>query len=902
MMGIMNSGVEADALAGGRGPDGIVSRPRLFERLAASARVTVVSAPAGSGKTVLLQSWISYAGLTGSAACVSVARGGGDPAPFWMSLLSALRETIVSSPLVPPMTPAPDLDGWGIVERLLAELAPLGERLWLVVDDVHELGRDARGQLELLILRAPPQARFVLATRHDVQLGLHRQRLEGELVEVRGPDLRFTLAEAEELFAAAGVQLSSVSQLVERTEGWAAGLRLAVLSLAGHREPERFAEDFSGSERTVAEYLLAEVLDRQPEPVRRLLLRTSILDRVNGELAGLLTGESGGERWLQDLEAANAFVVALDSGRSWFRYHRLFADLLRLELRRTAPDEVTALHQAAAGWFAGHGFPVEAIRHAQAAQDWDRAVAMLADRWPALYLDGQTATVQSLLAAFPAEARMADTELAVLSALDELTQGSLETAERYLGLAESAMAPSRDARHDQVQLLLGITRLLYARQRGSLATVVEESHRLQAVADASDPTQPDLGADLRALALINLGTAELWANQLGEAERHLDAGLALARQIGRPYLEFTGLAYLTDVESFRSVVGAVERARQVVELALQHGWADDPAAGLASLEIGSDLVHRGRLDEAEPWIQWAERTIRTDAEPAVAIAVRFMRGLLELSRGRDAEALAAFEAADRLAARLLQPSFMVLPNRSLIVQTLLRLGETERAAQAFAQLDDRDRDDAMMSTTVAALRLAEHNPQAAITALAPVLDGFASRFSPGQPALSEPEAQFWGSVFLWEALARDALGDSRAAASALERALDVAEPDGVLMIFLVCPVPSLLENYARQRTAHASLVADIQSVLAGRQVAPEAARPEPLLEPLSDSEIRVLRYLPTNLTGPQIARELYVSINTVRTHMRHLYEKLGTHTRADTVARGRALGLLAPSAHRDRAT
>ena len=226
--------------------------------------------------------------------------------------------------------------------------------------------RDALRQLELLILRAPPGLRFVLATRHDVRLGLHRLRLEGELAEIREPDLRFTVAEAGELFDAAGVELPEVALLVERTEGWAAGLRLAALSLAGHPDPERFAAEFSGTERTVAEYLLAEVLDRQGEQVRRLLLRTSILERVNGELADLLTGDSGGERVLQDLEAANAFVVALDAARSWFRYHHLFADLLQLELRRTEPDEVAGLHRAAAGWFAGHGYPVEAIRHAQA--------------------------------------------------------------------------------------------------------------------------------------------------------------------------------------------------------------------------------------------------------------------------------------------------------------------------------------------------------------------------------------------------------------------------------------------------------------------------------------------------------------------------------------------------------
>ena len=416
-----------------------MSRPRLFGRLGA-ARMTVVSAPAGSGKTVLLRSWLSWAGVAGSAAWVPAGRGERDPQRFWLSVLAALRQTTAGSALVRELTAAPDLDGWVITERLLTDLAPLDDQLWLVVDDVHELGPDALQQLELLILRAPPGLRFVLATRHDVRLGLHRLRLEGELAEIREPDLRFTLAEAEELFDAARVDLPDPAPLVERTEGWAAGLRLAALSLAGHPDPERLAAEFSGTERTVAEYLLAEVLDRQGEPVRRLLLRTSILDQVNGELAGLLTGDSGSERILQDLEAANAFVVALDTARSWFRYHHLFADLLQLELRRTEPDQVAGLHRAAAGWFAGHGYPVEAVRHAQAARDWDLAGRLLADHWTGLYLDGHDAVIHELLAGFPAETRAAGAEVAAVAAGDELARGSLEAAERYLGLAERASA------------------------------------------------------------------------------------------------------------------------------------------------------------------------------------------------------------------------------------------------------------------------------------------------------------------------------------------------------------------------------------------------------------------------------------------------------------------------------
>src|SRR6516225_2133599 len=535
MIGTMGSAVGAGAAVGGaagRGAGGVVARPRLFGRLGAQARVIVVSAPAGSGKTVLLRSWISWAGVGGSAAWVPAGRGERDPQRFWLSVLAALRQTAAGSALVRELTAAPDLDGGVITERLLKDLAPLDDRVWLVVDDVQELGPDALRQLELLIMRAPPGLRFVLAARHDVRLGLHRLRLEGGLAEIREPDLRFTVAEARELFAAAGVDLPEVAPLVARTEGWAAGLRLAALSLAGHPDPGRLAAEFSGTERTVADYLLAEVLDRQDEPVRRLLLRTSILERVSGELADLLTGDSGGERILQDLEQANAFVVSLDARRSWFRYHHLFADLLQLELRRTAPGGATALHRAAAGWFAGHGYPVDAVRHAQAAQDWGLAARLLADNWYSLQLDGQAATTHQLLAGFPAGTRTADAELAALAAAEELAYGSLEAAERHLGLAERGMASVPDARRAQAQLLLGITRLVLARQRWNLQAVTEEERRLQAIAESPDAAQPRVGEELRALALISLGTTEFWA--AGEdPERHLEMGVALARRIGR---------------------------------------------------------------------------------------------------------------------------------------------------------------------------------------------------------------------------------------------------------------------------------------------------------------------------------------------------------------------------------
>jgi LuxR family transcriptional regulator, maltose regulon positive regulatory protein len=880
----------------------VVSRPGLFGRLEA-ARVAVVSAPAGSGKTVLLRSWIGAAGLGDRAAWVPVARGEGDPQRFWLSVLGALRRTAPGSGLVRELTAAPDLDGWTIVERLLKDLAALEDRLWLVIDDVHELGSaEARRQLELLLMRAPDELRFVLATRQDVRLGLHRLRLEGELTEIRADDLRFSLGEARELFQEAGVVLPEPALVLlhERTEGWAAGLRLAVLSLAGHDDPERFADEFSGSERTVAEYLLAEVLERQSEEVRRLLLRTSVLERISGPLADALTGGSGGERVLQDLEEANAFVVALDARRSWFRYHHLFADLLQLELRHTGPGEVTALHSAAAGWFAEHGFAVEAIRHAQGAQDWSMAVRLLADHWPGLQLGGQAATVHAILAGFPAGAAAADAELAGLVAADELARGSLEVAERFLGLAARGSASVPAGRRGQVQVLLGVVRLLLARQRGNLPAVAEEAQRLQTMAETPDAAQSGIGEELRAQALISLGITEFWAARLGWAERHLEEGVALAREIGRPFLEFSGLAYQAAVATYRSSLAqAAERSMQAIELARRHGWTDEPAAGIADMILANAMAWQGRPEEAEPWIQRAERTVKAEAEPAARLGVHYVRGVLELARGRDADVLAAFRAAERLAGLLPIPHLLGTPARAHLLHALVRLGETEHAEQALAGLSEQDRERGEIRIAAAALRLAQGDPHAATAALAQVLDGSAP-----------VNSWIWlVDAFMLEAIARDALGDPGAAGRAVERALDLAEPDGALAAFLLHRAPGLLERHAPDCTKHAVLIAEILNLLSrepAKHGGPRGmvfalaredhAGPSPrLAEPLSQSEVRVLRYLPTNLSAREVARELSVSLNTVRTHMRHIFAKLGVHRRTEAVTRARALGLLAPS-------
>jgi LuxR family maltose regulon positive regulatory protein len=448
-------------------------------------------------------------------------------------------------------------------------------------------------------------------------------------------------------------------------------------------------------------------------------------------------------------------VVAVDARRSWFRYHRLFADLLELELRQTEPAELAALHAAAAGWFAEHGFAVEAVRHAQAAQDWERAGRLLADHWLDLTLGGQAATAHQLIASFPADAVTANAELTAVAAAAELTRGSLEEGARYLALAAAGETSVPADRREHFRVTLSVLRLYLARQRGDLRAIAEEVQQLQPVG-ALPAAQPGLSAELRALALISLGIAELWSMQVHEAEAHLERGVALARRIGRPLLEIKGLAHWGLAASFRSPALAVQRGRQAIELARRHGWGGEPFVAIAYPMLACSLIWQDELEEAERWLMEGEYALQAEVEPATEMLFQVVRGVLEIARGRAG----------------------------------------------------------------AALRLAQHDPRAAAAAhpaLIRKIIGELGGRTPAAPAASPPE-----------------------------------------------------------------------------QAAPAAGPPEHLPEPISQAEARVLRFLQTSLSAPEIARELYVSVNTVRTHMRHLYDKLGAHRRLEAIDRARALGLLGP--------
>ena len=868
---------------------GVVARGELYERLSAGvpAGVTLVAAPPGSGKTVLLRSWIDAAGLRPRTAWVQVERDERDAQHFWLSVVEQLRSAVGRLGLVRELAPAPEFDGEGAVRRLIADLEALDEPVVLVIDDLHELvAPDAQAQLELLLARRPRLLYVVLATRHDPSLGLHRLRLAGELTELRAADLRLSAEEARQLLGASGVELSAkaTATLLERTEGWAAGLRLATMSLAGHPDPERFVGEFAGSERTVADYLLAEVLERQPAEVKRLLLRTSFLERVSGPLADRLTGASGSERTLLELEASNAFVVSVNPERSWFRYHQLFADLLLLELRRREPDAIGDLHRVAADWLAEHGLTVDAIRHAQSGGDWIHAGRLLADHGLSLSLDGQVATVGALLAARPTDT-LSHPELAALLAYVELTQHSLETAAAYITLAERHRSEVHAERRNHFAVMLAIARLELARRRGDLESALSEVGPLLGPVEADSMSDLTLGNDARAVALMNLGIVELWSFRFDDAERHLEQGLALARLIDRPYVQVGCLSHLGISAARRSLAQARQRFREAIEIAEVHGWATDPIACAALATMASNDTAQGRFNDARRWLDRAEQSLRSELDPATALLVHFVRGELHVGEGRLGEALSEFRAAARLQDLLATPHALTGPARVSIAQTQLRMGDLTGARATISRLTDRDHEHGEGRTAVAALRLAEGDQRAAIEALAPVLDETAPVVRAGTVI----------QALVLDAVARDQLGDRATAERDIERGLDIAEADSLVFPFLVVPARDLLERHPRHRTAHAALLTDLVTVLGGSSLPQRPREPTMPPEPLSETELRVLRFLPSNLSAGDIAGELHVSTSTIKTHMRHIYEKLDAHRRTEAVDRARELGLLGPA-------
>jgi LuxR family maltose regulon positive regulatory protein len=803
-------------------PAATVARPRLEAALDAGREgtLTLVGAPPGWGKTVLLSGWAAARG----AAWLAVGPRHADARRLWADVCDALGHDVGLDDDVPL--------------RLADALAESGERPVLVLDDLHLVRGPSLAALGDLLVHGGDALHVVAASRCDPQLPLGRLRLSGRLRELRAADLAFTLDEATALLDGLGLTLRPdlVERLLERTEGWAAGLRLAGLSLRKEADPDAFVADFAGDDRAIADYLAGEVLAGLPAPTRELLLRTSIAERICGSLADALTGGADGALTLEQLERAGAFLVPLDRHRTWFRYHGLFAELLQARLRLEHPGLEAELHGRAAQWLAGAGLGREAIPHALAAGGGARpAVSLVADHWLDLLLD---VVAPQAIAALTEGAD--DPRLAVAAASTRLALGDPAGAEaRLAGIPDEGDAGRLAA-------------LLRARARGDLALARERADLLLREAQPGHD-----GDSLSALALFHDGATEFSHGRLEVAAERLEGAAAIAGEAERDALLLGCLGRIAALELAEGRLRrADEAARNALALAEPRGWHRTATAAWAYATLAAVHWHRDELDDAERRADAAAATAYATRQGDAVVATRALRAHLAAVRG-DLER----------ARGLLRSVHEALPAAGPVpARWLDALGPAPWAADGPVGPVDEAADWLTRGDPLAALRRVDGLPEA----------------DPGLHPVLRLHAR------LIAALAQHGLGRADEASRALEQALALAATEGYRRPFVAgFPLRRLLERHLARPTAYGPLVAELLDALAQGGEAPPG-----LLEPLSERERAVLRLLPALLSNPEIAAELFVSVNTVKTHIKTIYRKLDVTSRRDAVIRARELRLI----------
>src|SRR5246500_101324 len=462
---------------------------------------------------------------------------------------------------------------------------------------------------------------------------------------------------------------------------------------------------------------MAEMLERQPSEVQSMLLRTSLVDRVNGELADLLAGRSGSERMLLELEEANAFVVSLDAQRTWFRCHQLLADFLRLELRRTLADEVPDLHRRAAQWFADHGDVVEAVRHPLAAGDWPDAARLVAEHSFSWVLDGQAGTIDAVLQAFPEGAIADHPDLALAHAANELNHGRLDEAGAQLELAESHLQSAPPARRRRLAVAIASLQLALARRNGQFSDVIDQVRLLDASISDESNDQIAMGSELRAVALLNLGIVETWSRRYDDAERHLSEGATLAQAIGRPYIEVACRAHQVFPTKLVSLVNARERGHQAVALAERYGLGDRPILAPALGAVAFWAVWMGEFDEGESALRRAWEVAEPQIDPAAAVLLHMVTGQLHAARGQQQAALEAFAAGAQAQSLLTGAHAFATPVVGWLAATQARLGMLDEARETLTGYSAEPDRMGFIANARAAICLAEGDAAGALDVL-----------------------------------------------------------------------------------------------------------------------------------------------------------------------------------------
>jgi LuxR family maltose regulon positive regulatory protein len=875
-----------------RQPKAAVLRHRLFDLLDAGVQgpLTLVTAPAGAGKSALLSSWIADGRPPGHLGWLSLDTDDADRRRFWRAVLEALaRATGDDAVAALAVSPREPMTMELVLPALVDALAGRKQPVVLVLDDFHEVIDAVHEDLERLVRFPPPALRLVIVTRSDPPIGLGRLRLDGSLSEIRAADLNFSLDEAAALFGALRIALApeDLATLWRRTEGWAAALRLAAVSLQHHPAPREFIDRFAGTDATISDYLVSEVLARQAPELRDFLLRTSVVDTLSAELADALTGMTDGHTMLARLEHGGALTTALDEHGTWHRYHPLFAELLRAELRSQLREEVPHLHRRAASWFASQGDDAAALRHAAAGGAWDLAADLTTTRWFHMMINGEMGTLRPILETMPRESVEASPELALAFGAALLARGEHASAQPYLRRAEKGAArvpPDRRAQFAASRAAMG---LYEGRVRGDPKAALQAARTplgRDLVLESSD-----LSSGVRSFVLGQLGIVELWTGDLDAATTHLELAYATALDGENDWTALAAGAHLAVARAFRGEIArAVHHAEDAIAIAGRRGWARSEPAGAAHSVLAAVAIQRGRHDEAASMVRRASDALQKTRDRPLRAVHALNRAYLLRDGGEPEAALGVLQAArDEIGD---WPLLAPLDDQLLAQEALLRaaVGERETGRALLERAELETPKSVPVANALARLRLLEGDPDAARDALAPHL-----ATGGGAPASMMP-VSMRAEAWLLDALALDALAEHEDAARSLERSLDLAEPAGLRRLIvehgnLVRP---LLHRHVRQGTAHPVMVGEALDTIEHR--GRERSRPVTVLlaEPLSEREEAILRYLPTMMSNQEIAGELFVSVNTVKTHLKAIYRKLDASGRRDAVQRGRELGLM----------
>jgi len=912
----------------------VVSRPRLLERLneGLHRNLTLISAPAGFGKTTLVSAWVE--GIErprARTAWLSLDEGENDPARFLAYLVAALQTIAahigegVLGMLQSSQPPPPE----AMLTALLNEITTLPDNFVLVLDDYHVIDAKAVDQaLTYLVEHLPPQMHLVIATREDPQLPLARLRARGHLTELRAADLRFTASEAAEfLTQVMGLSLSAadIAALEDHTEGWIAGLQLAALSMQGHQDVPGFIRAFAGDHRYIVDYLVEEVLQRQPEPVRSFLLQTAILDRLSGPLCDAVTGQEEGNARLEALERGNFFVVALDDKRHWYRYHHLFAEVLSAHLMAEQPDQVSTLHQRASEWYEHHGSAADAIRHALAAQDFARTADLVELAVPAMRRSRQEATVLGWLKALPDELVHCRPVLSVDYAGALLASGQLEgvearlrDAERWLDTTadktELALAPAAEmvvvdeAEFRRLPGSIAVYRAGQAQARGEVANTMKYARQALDLVPEDDHLRRGSAAGL-------LGLAYWTSGDLEAAHRSYTDCMVRVQMAGHISDAIGCSIALADI---RMAQGRLREAMSTYERGLQ--LATEQGAhvlrGAADMHVGMSELYRERND-----LHAATQHLLRSKElgELAGLPQNRYRWRVAMARIREAQgdldgALDLLGEAERLYVSDFFPNVRPVATwKTRVWVAQGRLGEALDwvREQGLSVSDDLSYLREFEHTTLARVLLAWYQSDRADRSLREAM-GLLERL-----LQAAEEGERTGSVIeilVLQALAHQTQGDIPATLMPLQQALSLAEPEGYVRIFVdegppMAVLLAKLHERSRKRPRAASTnvpLAYIERLLAllrGERVqegpspaatsSPSAPTPaQPLLDPLTERELEVLRLIAAGLSNREIAARLVLALSTVKSYVNTIYSKLQVESRTQVVARARALHLL----------